>query len=758
MILGIPIALFALYGLAGFVFLPYFAHRYLPGYLNDRFGLNVAIEQFRFNPFLFTAEARELAFEDANAQRIASVGRLTADVEFRSLFTKAWTISDARVAEAELRLDIGPDGQLNLATLSKPGSEAESPAKASGAQRRLTWEQVAITESKIAFVHRGYGAPLVYDIEVKAATAHNIAPASAEPIGFSADMRVTQGGALEASGTIAQDFSAARAQVRLAELALKPLQPLLSKYATLTLASGNASAQADVQYQRDGAPKVRAKGGLTIARVALDEPTGDRLLSWNNLSAQNVALGLAPASFRVHELQWDEPVAKIEISKDRKLNLTKVTRDRDAEEAARSTFAAHVDWLHVRGGTVDFSDASLVFPFATKVHRFNGAIAGISSEPGARAELKLEGLIEDSGAAKAEGVLNAFDPTTYTDIRIQFENVKMPTLSPYSATFAGRTIESGRLWLDLDYEIVQGKLDAENKIVMQELALGERVAAPSAFDLPLDLAIALLTDSEGRISMAIPVSGDVNHPEFGYGRVIGAAVVAALKRIVTAPVRALARAFGRESAGADGIDFEPGRTRLMPPERDKLDDIAKALRARPKLKLVVQAPYDPKLDGYALREDAARRELAKLIGHELKRTDNPAPIPYGDAKTQRSLEQLFEKYAGDEAARALVKDFTQTAGREPQRVNRVLTIVGRASPDREFYEAMFDQLVREYPLPDTAPDQLAQRRAETIVDYLTRTAGVDAARVETGDQRAVRDPAGQAVTAKLSVNVLRRSS
>ena len=65
----------------------------------------------------------------------------------------------------------------------------------------------------------------------------------------------------------------------------------------------------------------------------------------------------------------------------------------------------------------------------------------------------------------------------------------MPPLSPYAATFAGRKIASGRLWLDLRYKIVKSELAGENKIVMQDFTLGERVEFPDALDLPVDLAV-----------------------------------------------------------------------------------------------------------------------------------------------------------------------------------------------------------------------------------------------------------------------------
>src|SRR5690606_31915397 len=132
--------------------------------------------------------------------------------------------------------------------------------------------------------------------------------------------------------------------------------------------------------------------------------------------------------------------------------------------------------------------------------------------------------------------------------------------------------------------------------------LGERVEAPDAADWPLDLAIALLKDSQGRISMEIPVSGDVGDPKFDYGQVIRNAIGSALRSIVSAPFRALASLFGgRDVEEVRRVLFDPGSDRLLPAEQEKLEEIAKALQARPELRLVVHGPYDPVQDARALR-------------------------------------------------------------------------------------------------------------------------------------------------------------
>ena len=151
---------------------------------------------------------------------------------------------------------------------------------------------------------------------------------------------------------------------------------------------------------------------------------------------------------------------------------------------------------------------------------FSGGVTGISSDPASRTMIKLDGKVDEYGFTTVEGGISPFAPKTFTDLTVKFQNVEMKPLSPYSATFAGRKIASGTLNLKLEYKIQNSELLGENNVVLEKFTLGDRVEAPNAINLPLDLAIALLTDTEGKIDVAVPVKGNVDNPKFSYGHVI----------------------------------------------------------------------------------------------------------------------------------------------------------------------------------------------------------------------------------------------
>ena len=488
----------------------------------------------------------------------------------------------------------------------------------------------------------------------------------------------------------------------------------------------------------------------------------------------------APNRLVVRDIELTEPGAKLVISKDRKVNVAQIVRkqpggdspsgeakaanradgedgdqtrasaptdtSRPAAQAGPPALDARIERLHLHGGTVDYADLSLVLPFSTRVTSVEGTVVGLATTPGRRAEVQADGEIPPYGSASVEGSLLPTAPTEFLDLRVVFENVAIPPLSPYTATFAGRTVESGKLWLDLDYKIDNTELLGENKIRLADFKLGERVEASGAMDLPLDLAVALLTDDEGRIDLAVPVRGDVDNPSFDVGTLVREAIGNLLKRIVTAPFRALGNLFGGKDGGEQTarIEFDAGSAALTSQDRERLDQIAQVLAKRPQLKLVVAGPYAPQRDAEALRTQAARAALAAAMGRPVVPGDEPGPIDYGDPRTQRELAQLLDRQAGAGSAQALLAADGGATG-------------GKSKDATAPYRRMFEKLAAQQELSDAALQQLGAQRAQAVVAHLVKS-GASAERVQTGRIESVETDEGEPVATTLELGVMSRES
>jgi hypothetical protein len=651
------------------------------------------------------------------------------------------------VTGGSVRVVRSADGALPLLELLRTNIDKPAAKPAGATPWRFALDAFEIGALKIALADHASAPPVAYDVDSLTATVKNIRNEGDAPITLDAALRIAQGGTLRVSGEANPEGTRASAEATLARLSLKPLQPLVAARTALALGSGDVSAAIRAQYHMvKERAEVRAHGSARVNDLLLTEAAGGRpLLGWKSVAANGIALSLAPDRLAIADIAVGGLFAKVVVNKDRSVNLvqaltppSKVAKPAPIAPATpiepAAPFPIAIERVRLDKAAVDFSDLSLVLPFAANIQDFNGDLLGLSTDRASRAVAKFEGRVDEFGLARVDGSLAPFEPTSFLDLSVGFRNVEMPPLSPYSATFAGRRIASGRLGLDLKYKVDRGALAGENKVELDKFTLGERIEAPGALNLPLDLAVALLTDSQGRISVAMPVTGNVDDPKFGYGQVIWQAVVTVLTNIVTAPFRAL---FGGGGDEVQNIAFDPGRAALLPPEREKLKRLAEALAKRPQLKVLIEGQYG-EADLPALR----RREVAVAISARLERAaegEEPQPVNVRDARTQRALERLFIERASEKSFADLVEQTGEARGKPVERVNPLLAFAGRASDDGEFYDALLSRLVETAPLPADALAKLAAARGSVVAEHLVKALAVPPERVATKQDGAAED-------------------
>jgi hypothetical protein len=146
------------------------------------------------------------------------------------------------------------------------------------------------------------------------------------------------------------------------------------------------------------------------------------------------------------------------------------------------------------------------------------------------------------------------------------------------------------------------------------------------------------------------------------------------------------------------------------------------------LKLLVEGQYS-EADRAALR----RRDVARALALELESEaagEEPPPVNTRDAKTQRAMEALFVKRASEQALAEFIAQTEKARGKPVERVGALSALVGRASDDGAFYDALLERLNATAPLAHDALDKLGGARSAAVVEHLEKTLSVSPARLE----------------------------
>ena len=284
-------------------------------------------------------------------------------------------------------------------------------------------------------------------------------------------------------------------------------------------------------------------------------------------------------------------------------------------------------------GRVDYTDRLIKPNFSAALSELNGRLGAFRSDSPDMATLELHGRIAGTGLLDVQGSLNPMADPLALDVGAKASEVELAPLSPYAGKYAGYAIERGKLSMDLHYSVQpDGRLEATNHVVLNQLTFGERIESPTATKLPVRLAVALLSDRHGVIDVNLPISGSINDPNFSIGGVIWQAIANLIVKIVTSPF-ALFSGGGGEDLST--INFQPGTPVMANTASVTLDKVAKALQERPTLQMTVTGAADPLSEGDAMRQAMLEQRLTAQQRNEALRAGAAASAPEALAPDER---------------------------------------------------------------------------------------------------------------------------
>ena len=598
--------------------------------------------------------------------------------------------------------------------------------------------QVSLNQFEAGFTDNSVKPPAQFDLLNSNINLTNVSNNLQNPIDFSIKMDVKDGGQLESSGNVIPGKAAVNASVKATGVNLKPVQPYVTAIAPLTLHSGSADLIGRLKtVSANKRVNIVYDGGVNVSKVLVKETsTGHTFAGFKSFDIPAMKLSLAPDSLAIKSVTIKAPEGRVIINKDLSINVVEIFKQQPASQVqapaqpsapeAPKDIPVMVQRIRIEDGRLDFTDLSLTPQFGTRIRELKGVINGLSTSKASRASIKMEGRVDEYGRANIDGQLKPLQPKDFLDMGLKLRNVEMRTLTPYTVKFTGYEIKQGKLSMDLHYQLKQQKLFGDHRIVADKLVLGEKLKGKGEYDLPMDLAVALLKDSNDRIDLSLSVKGSVDDPNFSYGQLIGQGFGSVIGNIAAAPFAALGRMVGAKNVKLDTIGFDPGQTLPPPPEREKLKLLAEGLRERPEIKLEIQSYYNKAVDGRYLRSLQVRREIARRMKFELDANEDPGNFDYSNAAVQQVIEKMIAERYAPEVLEQIKIDHQKESG--------AVTASTDANADQKetpgkLHRRMFEYLVEQQPQAADVMMLLGRNRRDMMVRELTADGQIDPARL-----------------------------
>ncbi|HUI07279.1 MAG TPA: DUF748 domain-containing protein [Verrucomicrobiae bacterium] len=655
-----------IYTLTGFFLIPALIKSQMLKRLPALTHRRVTVQQVRLNPYALSFTLRGFALTETNGDPFVSLGELYVNFELSSIVHRGLVFSEISLKEPSANIIHLADGTFNFSNLIPTNAPAAASPK-STTNEPLPLVMVgtlSITNAGARFIDRHRATPFEQHVgPINIRLRHfTTRPKTGSP--YSIVATTDTGGMFAWAGDVGINPPHSAGRFTLTGLQLNRYAPYVEDTAHIDLAGGQVDLQTDYLFDM-------ASGAMTLAvsnavldvtglQLGIAQPKPARAsIGKLQLTVSGLAFDAAAKNVSIAEIRLGQLASGVTLlpgpTAPGPTQAVVATETSAARVASTNSFQVTVGAIVIDDASFRFTDESVEPKVTSAVEQFNGSIKGLTSELNTAAAVDFTGKVNGSSSFTIAGQINPLAKDLFVDLAVLFHDIRLAPISPYMAKYAGFPLEKGSLSLDLNYHVTQQELKAKNNIRIDQLTLGPASGSPDATRLPVKLAIALLQDRHGVISLDVPVTGRLDDPKFKLGPIILQVFMNILTKAATKPFALLGSMFGGGES-LDFIAFEPGRADFAAGEVNKLDTLANALADRPALHLGITGSVDPVKDRDALAhikletqlKQARLQELA-AAGQKVASVENVQLAP---PDRDRLLKLAYAEAAGLVSARA----------------------------------------------------------------------------------------------------------
>lgn len=356
---------------------------------------------------------------------------------------------------------------------------------------------------------------------------------------------------------------------------------------------------------------------IAFNKLELDNASGLELTSQEDKHTVSISsLDISTFSYRKDTLAIDKVAVndlglELTQNKDGSLDIDKWRPATDAQQTVDKTEPkpTTAEPLKIRLGefilktkrSVEFTDLTVTPNMVIGLEEIQLNVKDLDSEkPKQKSPIELSAKTSRHATIRISGVAMPFDSKPSFDATGKIAGLDLRVASPKAEQTIGHTIKSGQMDADLKLMSDQGQLDSEISLVLHHFNLKAKskedaAALDEMFGMPINQSLMLLKDKSGKIKLDIPITGDINNPDFNPTD----AIIKATTKATTVTLITFYTPYGLAFAGGnvlfnlatalnfDPLIFEPGSSQLSDAHKQQLAKLSELLTERPQIHLTL---------------------------------------------------------------------------------------------------------------------------------------------------------------------------
>jgi outer membrane protein OmpA-like peptidoglycan-associated protein len=593
---------------------------------------------------------------------------ISADLKTREIM-----VQEVKTADAAFVSWLEPDGTFKLRSLLLPDSQKSpeknkpsdnEPETTAGRPWLASINKIEVANWSAAIEDRTLPKPAKFSFDNITFRIDDLSTKKNAKAKVDIALMINQAGKVKVNGSAGIDPLMADLKVVSDKIELKSFQPYDDTAVNAQIEAGTISSEGRVVYQgKEGQPQIRYEGEMSLDGLEMsDRVQTKEFIKLAQFKTSGTVLELLPNKLQVAEVLIDKPYINVTIDPNGTVNVADAfapaEKGKGDQKGSQNLLQRLADFLttQIKGPmpmgielvqlnnfSADFVDGTIKPAYSAQLEITKGTVKGLSSDPSARGDFKIEGTIDQSAAIESAGQMNPMNALHYAKIDFSLKDFDLVAVTPYSGKYAGHKIAEGKLHLELAYLVDNQTIDAGNKIYIDQLTLGDKVDSPDAPNLPLELGIALLKDANGRITLNVPVRGNVKDPKFSIGQSVNDALTKTIDDAGKSPFATIAEIDGFKGQELRIIEFESGLSELNAQAKKKLDALAKFLNKKTELTLGVAGTADRQVDG----TPASGKQTEKAESGDAPKADSSSQQDQaqGQVVDDEQLKMLAQKRA-----------------------------------------------------------------------------------------------------------------
>ncbi len=360
------------------------------------------------------------------------------------------------------------------------------------------------------------------------------------------------------------------------DFALNNVKDYVADVLPVRKVDGTLAANLKASGRVDEILKSRISGPLEVVGLSLQDSARQEIVGCGRLAVQLNEVNIDAHRFAIGSVAVEKPFVRYEQWPDHNTFSNASSRQENNSDDSKGTskqIHLALDKLIVSGGEMQYVDHTLpdMFDVAVKNIRIDGNSLSLDGKGSAHlaAQLPGKGLLD----VQWRGSLRQWKQST--DLTLSVKSFDLRELSPLAVAYTGFPIEGGMTTLDMRTVVEQHELRGDNHMQILNARVGDRRSDVTPEQrIPLKTALYILKDKDDRITIDLPVSGNVDAPKFSYIKLLWKTLGNFLVKVATSPLRQAADKLGFKGADLDFMAIEPNQTSLTDEQRLKLNQLA----------------------------------------------------------------------------------------------------------------------------------------------------------------------------------------